>query len=108
MLLLTVTANAYIDPSVTTYAIQAIAGVIIAVGAVAGIIWTKMKKKAKEKLNIDLEGKKEVEDDVVAYTDESAKTAEASADTEATAEAAAEASADAEETAAASAADGNK
>ena len=58
MLLLTVTANAYIDPSVTTYAIQAIAGVIIAVGAVAGIIWTKMKKKAKEKLNIDLEGKK--------------------------------------------------
>ncbi|NLU25167.1 MAG: hypothetical protein GXW99_10765 [Clostridiales bacterium] len=70
MLLLTVTANAYIDPSVTTYAIQAIAGVVIAVGAVAGIVWTKMKKKAKEKLNIDLEGKKEVEEDVVEYTEE--------------------------------------
>ncbi len=69
MLMLTVDANAYIDPSVTTYAIQAIAGVVIAVGAVAGIIWTKMKKKAKEKLNIDLDGKKEVEEDIVAYAD---------------------------------------
>lgn len=80
MLLLTVTANAYIDPSVTTYAIQAIAGVVIAVGAVAGIVWTKMKKKAKEKLNIDLEGKKEVEEDVVAYTEDAEK-AEAGAST---------------------------
>lgn len=78
LLLLTVPAYAYIDPSVTTYAIQAIVGVVIAVGAVVGIVWTKMKKKAKEKLNIDLEGKKEVEDDVVEF-DEDAKPAEATA-----------------------------
>ena len=32
---------AYIDPSVMTYTIQAIAGVVIAVGAVAGIYWRK-------------------------------------------------------------------
>ena len=31
----------YIDPSVMTYAIQAIAGVVIAVGATIGIIWRK-------------------------------------------------------------------
>ena len=41
---------AYIDPSVMTYTIQAIAGVVIAVGAVAGIYWRKAKKKVNEKL----------------------------------------------------------
>jgi len=56
---------AYIDPSVMTYTIQAIAGVIIAVGAVIGIVWRKAAKKAKKVLNIDDNAKKEVEDDVV-------------------------------------------
>ena len=55
---------AYIDPSVMTYTIQAIAGVIIAVGAVIGIVWRKAAKKAKKVLNIDDNAKKEVEDDV--------------------------------------------
>ena len=36
MLLFGVNANAYIDPSVITYLIQAIAGVVIAIGAVVG------------------------------------------------------------------------
>ena len=43
----------YIDPSVTTYLIQAIAGVVVAVGAVVGIYFRKAKKKVYEKLGID-------------------------------------------------------
>ena len=54
---------AYIDPSVMTYTIQAIAGVVIAVGAVAGIYWRKAKKKVNEKLGIDENRNKEVESD---------------------------------------------
>ena len=65
MFLLEVPSFAYIDPSVMTYTIQAIAGVIIAVGAVIGIVWRKAAKKAKKVLNIDDNAKKEVEDDVV-------------------------------------------
>lgn len=58
-------AFAYIDPSVMTYTIQAIAGVIIAVGAVAGIYWRRAKKKVSEKLGIDENRNKEVESDVL-------------------------------------------
>lgn len=65
-------AYAYLDPSVTTYAIQVIAGVIVAVGAVAGIFWHKAKKKVEDKLGIDENRNKEVEDDVVS-TDEEKK-----------------------------------
>ncbi len=56
---------AYIDPSVTTYAIQAVAGVAIAVGAVAGIYWRKARRKINDRLGIDENRNKEVEDDVV-------------------------------------------
>lgn len=56
----------YIDPSVMTYAIQAIAGVIIAVGAFLGIYLRKAKKKLNNKLGIDENRNKEVEtDDIV-------------------------------------------
>lgn len=49
-----------------TYAIQAIAGVVIAVGAAVGIYWRKAKKKVNEKLGIDENRNKEVEsDDIV-------------------------------------------
>lgn len=68
MLLFGVTANAYIDPSVMTYVIPAIAGVVIAVGAVIGIYWRKAKKKAQEKLGI--EEKKEQESDDILLTKE--------------------------------------
>lgn len=55
---------AYIDPSVTTYAIQMAAGVVVAVGAVAGIYWRKAKKKMNEKLGIDENRNKTVEADI--------------------------------------------
>ena len=56
----------YIDPPVMTYAIQAIAGVIIAVGAFLGIYLRKAKKKLNNKLGIDENRNKEVEtDDIV-------------------------------------------
>jgi len=55
------TADAYIDPSVMNYAIQAVAGVVIAVGA--GIYWRKAKKKIDKSLGIDENRNKEVESD---------------------------------------------
>ena len=59
------TAHAYLDPSVMTYTIQVVAGVVVAVGAVAGIYWRKAKKKVQDKLGIDENAKKSVEDDVI-------------------------------------------
>ena len=38
---LSTTSFAYIDPSVMTYVIQAIAGVVIAIGAAVSIYWRK-------------------------------------------------------------------
>ena len=48
------TADAYI---------QAVAGVVIAVGAAAGIYWRKAKKKIDKSLGIDENRNKEVESD---------------------------------------------
>lgn len=59
------TAFAYIDPSVTTYAVQVIAGVAVALGAVVGLYWRRAKKKVQDKLGIDENAKKEVEEDIV-------------------------------------------
>lgn len=73
MLLLMRNASAYIDPSVMTYAIQAIAGVAIAVGAVVGIYWRKAKRKVQDKLGIDENAKKEVEEDVVVFDEQEKK-----------------------------------
>lgn len=56
---------AYIDPSVMTYAIQAIAGVVIVLGAFIGIYFRKAKKKLSNKLGIDENKNKEVEDDEI-------------------------------------------
>ena len=53
MLIFSTTAFAYLDPSVMTYAIQVVAGVVIAVGAVIGIYWRRAKKKVGDKLGID-------------------------------------------------------
>ncbi len=60
-------ACAYLDPSVMTYAIQVVAGVIVAVSAVVGIWWRKAKKKVQDKLGIDENRNKEVEENIVAY-----------------------------------------
>ena len=62
-------SKGYIDPSVMTYTIQAVAGVAIAVGAAVGIHFHKAKKKLAEKLNIDENKNKEVEDDNIVVTD---------------------------------------
>ncbi len=61
-------AMAYIDPSVMTYTIQVIAGVVIAVGAGIGIYWRKAKKKVQDSLGI--EEKKESESDDIIIKDE--------------------------------------
>lgn len=65
MLLFGVNGQAYIDPSVMTYLIQAVAGVVIAIGAVIGIYWRKAKKKINNKLGIDENRNKEVESDEI-------------------------------------------
>lgn len=58
-------AQAYIDPSVMTYGIQIIAGVLVAGGAVVGVYWRRAKKAVQNKLGIDENAHKEVEEDVV-------------------------------------------
>ena len=69
MIMFTNMVSGYLDPSVMTYAIQAIAGVVIAIGAVAGIYWRKAKKKVRDKLGIDENKNKEVEgDDIIINT----------------------------------------
>ena len=71
---LAINVSAYIDPSVMTYAIQAIAGVVIAVGAFIGIYFRKAKKKINDKLGIDENKNKEVEnDDIVVKTKKKSK-----------------------------------
>ena len=67
-------AAAYVDPSVMTYAIQAIAGVVIVVGVSVGVIWRRFKKKAAKVLHIDENAGKEVEADVVAVNPETEET----------------------------------
>ena len=59
------TLTLYIDPSVVTYLIQAVAGVVIAVGAAVGIYFRRAKKKVNEKLGIDENKNKEVETDEI-------------------------------------------
>lgn len=65
VIMLSDTALAYIDPSVMTYAIQAVAGIVIAVGAFIGIYFRKIKKNVQNKLGIDENKNKEVESDEI-------------------------------------------
>lgn len=64
ILLFTNTASAYIDPSTTTYIIQAVAGIAVAVGAFFMIYWRKAKRKIADKLHIDADANKEVEEEI--------------------------------------------
>lgn len=64
------TAFAYLDPSVMTYTIQVVAGVVVAVGTVIGIYWRKARKKVQDKLGINENTYKEVEEDVVEFSEE--------------------------------------
>ncbi len=77
MLLFGANGHAYIDPSVMTYVIQAVAGVVIAIGAVVGIYWRKARKKVNDKLGIDENKNKEVEsDDIKLFEGDEKKTEE--------------------------------
>ena len=70
MLMFGANGEAYIDPSVMTYVIQAVAGIVVAVGAVVGIYWRKAKKMVNEALGVDENKNKEVEsDDIVVEND---------------------------------------
>jgi len=55
---------AYIDPSVMSYTVQAIAGVAIALGVVFGVMWRKIKKGANKALGRDENEGKEVEEEI--------------------------------------------
>ena len=57
----------YIDPSVMSYTIQIIAGAVITLGAVFAVVFRRVKKKAKNALNI--EEKKEIEEDIIDLTE---------------------------------------
>ena len=61
---LTQPAYAYVDPSVMTYTIQALAGVAVALSAVAGVAFRKTRKKLFSLLKIDENARKEVEPDI--------------------------------------------
>lgn len=71
LFLFSTTAHAYIDPSTTTYIVQAIAGIAVAVGAFFVMYWRKAKRKIADKLHMDANAGKEVEDEI--YTDEDAE-----------------------------------
>ncbi|MBQ9041758.1 MAG: sulfatase-like hydrolase/transferase [Eggerthellaceae bacterium] len=57
-------AHAYIDPSVMTYTIQAVAGVVVALSAVAGVALRRGRKALMRVLDIDENSKKQFEADV--------------------------------------------
>ena len=60
----------YIDPSVMTYTVQIVAGVVVAAGAVIGVLWRRAKKKVQDKLGIDENAGKEVEADIVEFDED--------------------------------------
>ena len=70
MLLFGATLNAYIDPSALTYVIQAVAGALIAIGAVVGIVWRRLRRKVKQTMNIDENRNKVVESDNIIISDD--------------------------------------
>jgi hypothetical protein len=64
VLMFSFSASAYIDPSVMTYTIQVVAGVAVVIGTVAGVVWRRLKKNVQNKLGIDENAGKEVEEDI--------------------------------------------
>ena len=57
-------AHAYVDPSVMTYTIQALAGVAVALSAVAGVAFRRSRKAIMRALHIDENARKEVDERV--------------------------------------------
>ena len=60
-------AYAYVDPSVVTYAIQAVAGVAVALSAVIGVAWRKLRRFVFKVFKIDENAKKPVEPRVISF-----------------------------------------
>lgn len=65
-------AYAYVDPSVMTYTIQALAGVAVALSAVIGVAWRRFRRAIYKKLNIDENAGKLVEESVHRISPDSA------------------------------------
>lgn len=53
----------YIDPSVMSYVIQAIAGAFIALSVVVGVFWRRIKKWFNKSIGRDENANKIIEDD---------------------------------------------
>lgn len=51
-------AYAYVDPSVMTYTIQAVAGLVVALSAVIGVVFRRTRKKIYQVFNIDEDARK--------------------------------------------------
>lgn len=56
---------AYVDPSVMSYTVQAVAGVAIALGVIFGVVWRRIKRGARKALGRDENAGKEFEDEIV-------------------------------------------
>lgn len=63
MLLFGLNGQAYIDPSVITYLIQIISGVVISLGAVFGVYGRRIKKAIAKQFGWNENSHKEVESD---------------------------------------------
>lgn len=70
LFLLATPVYAYVDPSVVTTAVQVIAGVAVVIGTVAGVAWRRAKRAVLSKLGKEGAGKKEIEPDVVWFSDD--------------------------------------
>ncbi len=57
-------AQAYVDPSVMTYTIQALAGVAVALSAVIGVAWRRLRRVVLKMLKVDENAGKTVETNV--------------------------------------------
>ena len=69
MIMFTIMVSGYLDCGGLCLGCVGCAGVVIAIGAVAGIYWRKAKKKVSDKLGIDENKNKEVEgDDIIINT----------------------------------------
>lgn len=60
----------YIDPSVTTQIVQIVAAAAIAVGAVAAIVWRKIKRGVSKAIGRTEDAKTEMEEDIVELSEE--------------------------------------
>lgn len=56
---------AYVDPSVMSYTCQAIAGVVVTLGVIGGLLFRRARRMANKVLGRDENANKEVEEEIV-------------------------------------------